>query len=168
MIADVHAKMALWRHIGNNKEQVTIQQVSQAIPLLRTNYGGKPVNIASNLRKRLKHHITQERILRYWIDHGKEFLGHEEFDKETFIHAGRNIQLQYQIWILKWSCGICGVGKWLECWKEQTHSKCPRCLTANETVDHVIHCQHNNATLCWDQDIEEIKNGCIHTTQYYV
>ena len=65
MIADIHAKMALWRHIGNNEEQITIQQVSQAIPSLRTNYGGKPVNIASNLRMQLKHHIAQERILRF-------------------------------------------------------------------------------------------------------
>ena len=55
------------------------------------------------------------------------------------------------------SCGSCGVGKWLEGWKEQTYSKCSRCLTANETVDHVIHCQHNDATLCWDQGREEIK-----------
>ena len=99
----------------------------------------------------------QERILNYWKKHGKHHVTHDEFDREAFTHANRNIPIHHQIWLPKWSCGICGVGKWLECWKEQTHSKCPRCLTDNETVEHVVHCKHEDATLCWNQGIEEIK-----------
>ena len=65
MVADVYAEMALWKHINNDSDVFQIKQVSNAIPSIQTNYSGKPVTIASNLRKRLKHHIAQERILTY-------------------------------------------------------------------------------------------------------
>ena len=95
--------------------------------------------------------------MKYWKGNDKDHVVHENFDREAFMHAGRNIPNHYQIWIPKWSCGIYGVGKWLERGKEQTHSKCPRCLTANEKADYVIHCQHKDATSWWNQGIEEIK-----------
>ena len=95
--------------------------------------------------------------MNYWKTHGKAFLDQEGFDKELFLHAGRNAPIHQQIWLPKWSCGICGVGKWLERWKDQNHSKCPRCFTDNETVNHVIQCRHPDATLVWTQGIEEIK-----------
>ena len=40
---------------------------------------------------------------------------------------------------------------------DQTHSKCCRCLTDNETVDYFVCCQHEDATLCWNIGIEEIR-----------
>ena len=40
--------------------------------------------------------------------------------------------------------------------------KCPRCLTDNETVEHVIHCQHEGATLCWNTGIEAIQTWMTH------
>ena len=101
MVADVYAKMALWRHINSNSEVFQMKQVSNAIPSTQTKYSGKSVTIASSLRKRLKHHIAQEQILKYWKDHGKEQVGHEDFDKEVFTHTGRNIPMHHQIWIPK-------------------------------------------------------------------
>ena len=47
-------------------------------------------------------------------------------------------------------------------WKEQTHSKCPRCLTDNETVEHVVRCRHEDATLSWDKGIEEIETWMLN------
>ena len=133
-----------------------MDQLTNALPVIKIGYNDKNVTIASKLRKRLKNHIATERILKYWSEHRKEFVLNDNFDQESFLHAGRNITQQHQLWLPKWSCGICGVGKWLERWKEQTHSKCPRCLQDNETVEHVVHCQHEDATLTWDQGIEKI------------
>jgi len=158
ILADAYAKMALWKLINNYDGHVlNIDQIKNAIPAIRVDYSGKETYIVSNLRKRLKNHIAQERILNYWKTHGKAFLDQEGFDKELFLHAGRNAPIHQQIWLPKWSCGICGVGKWLERWKDQNHSKCPRCFTDNETVNHVIQCRHPDATLVWTQGIEEIK-----------
>ena len=64
MVADVYAKMALWRHINNNGDVFQMNQMYNAIPSIQVEYTGKKINIASNLRKRLKHHIAQERILK--------------------------------------------------------------------------------------------------------
>ena len=87
---------------------------------------------------------------------------HEEFDMKVFKHAARNTPLHLRLWLSKWSCGICGVGKWLERWNDQNRSKCPRCLTDNETVEHVVHCQHTDATLCWNTGIEEIQEWMMN------
>ena len=156
MVADSYAKIALWRHIDSNAGTIQMEQLRFAIQPITINYNGTTTTIVSNLRKRLKHHIAQQRSLQYWDEQGKQ-VAHEDFDKVAFTHAARNIPLHLQTWITKWSCGICGVGKWLERWKDQNHSKCPRCLTDNETVDHVVRCQHEDATLCWNTGIEEIR-----------
>ena len=53
---------------------------------------------------------------------------------------------------------MCGVGKWLQRWKEQTHSKCPRCLTDNETAEHVVSCPHADASLIWTTGVADIRD----------
>ena len=156
MVADAYAKNALWQHIASNGTVIHMDQLHNAIPSITINYNKHKITIASNLKKRLKNYIAKERILQYWHDHDKP-VRHESFDMEVFTHAARNVPLHQQRWLSKWSCGICGVGKWLERWKDQNHSKCPRCLTDNETVEHVIHCQHEDATLNWNTGIEEIQ-----------
>ena len=47
-------------------------------------------------------------------------------------------------------------------WKASQNSKCPRCLTDNETAEHVVRCRHVDATLFWDQGIEEIETWMIN------
>ena len=42
-------------------------------------------------------------------------------------------------------------------WKEQSHSKCPRCSTDYETVEHVICCKHVDATSIWTTGLEDIQ-----------
>ena len=41
------------------------------------------------------------------------------------------------------------------------HSKCPRCLTYNETVDSVIHCPHQDSSLFWYTGLECLKDYII-------
>ena len=156
MVADAYAKVALWRKIENDLLTPNMTQISKAIAPLYISYSGTKTMIASNLKKRLSHHIAQQQTIQYWKQHNKP-IQDNQFDMEVFTHAARNVPLYQQRWLTKWTCGICGVGKWLERWKEQSHSKCPRCLTDNETVDHVILCQHDSATLCWNTGIEELQ-----------
>ena len=156
MVADAKAKVALWEHITEGNQPTQYTSISNALPALYTKFGQDNTMIVSNLKKRLRHHISTHTILQYWEENNKQVY-HENSDMAAFHHAAKNIPLHLQRWITKWSCGICGVGKWLERWKEQPHSKCPRCLTNNETVDHVIHCQHQEATLCWNTGIEGIR-----------
>ena len=157
MVADMYAKVALWRQIEGGGESITLPQLHSALPSIKIESHGIVTNIVSNLKKRLKLHIARERIHEYWHEQGRP-VRHEGFDEEVFTHAARNVPVHRQRWLSKWSCGICGVGKWLERWKDQSHSKCPRCLTDNEDVEHVILCQHEDATLCWNSGIEEIQN----------
>ena len=156
MVADAYAKVALWRHIENEGETVELPQLYSALPPIKISYLGQNTTIVSNLRKQMTNHIARERILDYWYSQDRP-VRHEHFDKDVFLHAGRNAPINRQRWLTKWSSGICGVGKWLERRKDQTHSKCPRCLTDNEDVEHVILCRHEDATLCWTSGIEEIQ-----------
>ena len=117
MVADSYAKIALWRHIEINGGTQHMNQLQYALQPITINYKGNKTTIVSNLRKRLTNHIAQQRILHYWSEQGKQ-VAHEEFDKTAFMHAAKNIPIQLQIWITKWSSGICGVGKWLERWKD--------------------------------------------------
>ena len=156
MVADANAKVALWEHIIGGNEHTHHQSLSSTLPVLYIGSGQETTSIVSNLKKRLQHHISTTRIMQYWEINDKK-VRHEDSDIDAFTHAARNVPSHLQRWITKWACGICGVSKWLERWKEQPHSKCPRCLTDNETVDHVIHCLQPDATLCWDTGIESIQ-----------
>ena len=98
-----------------------------------------------NACKKLRHHIATLNRLRYWSAKHKN-IQHKDMDLGVFNHASQNVPIWTQHWLSKWHCGMCGVGKWLERWKDHLHSNCPRCLTADESVEHVIRCPHADAT----------------------
>jgi len=102
----------------------------------------------------IKIHAKEDKALQYWKSTGK--LTQQPMDMDVIRHTSRNSPLWKRRWLSKWFSGICGVGRWLLRWEEQPHSKCPRCLTNDETVDHVICCQHADAALLWDSGIEEL------------
>ena len=52
---------------------------------------------------------------------------------------------------------MCGVGRWLQRWREKNHNRCPLCSEANETVEHVLRCQHPGAINCWKLGLEELQ-----------
>ena len=149
--------MCLWQYISSMEPTIQYDSTITTLPPIYTSYGNTKIMIVSNLKKRLKKHIHRTDILEYWKHHGKP-IDNPNISIETFHHAASNIPCYLRLWITKWSSGICGVGKWMLIWKEQTHSKCPRCLANDETVDHVIHCQHPDAIDCWNTGIEDIQN----------
>lgn len=160
MIADVDAKVALWEHIVNQHPQPELRPLPNTLPAITINYNNEPTTICSKLIHNLKTHIATQTGMKYWkIKHPQ--IEDEDFDMSTFMHASKNVPTWQRRWLSKWSCGMCGVGRMLKRWKEQTHSKCPRCLTDNETVNHVIRCQHVDATLCWNTNLEDLREWML-------
>ena len=52
-------------------------------------------------------------------------------------------------WVTKHVTGVCGVGKFLELWKSQNHSRCPRCDAENEDHRPVYTCQARSTKREW-------------------
>ena len=115
-------------------------------------YHNVPFTITSHLAKTIKKIISKHRILKYWSSHNRD-ISNELIEVSVFQHAAKNLPIWQQRWLLKWSYSMCGVGKWLKCWKYQNHSKCRRCLIDNKTVDHIIHCPHQYLASCWSKCI---------------
>lgn len=161
MEVDLHAKAKLWDHIGHGNERILLTPISKSLAPISISHGGVTRIIPSHLKKQLRKFIARQTMLEYWQIHEKQ-VRNEDVDMEVFHHAARNLSPYRRRWLTKWSTGICGVGKWLQRWKEQPHSNCPLCLTTNETVEHVLHCPHESATICWTTSIEELREW-IHS-----
>ena len=119
---------------------------------------GKQIKVSSHLQKTLTYNIQQTTIRSYWKKK-KKFTAYTE-RKIDWEHSqkshGRN-KKTFQQWLCKWTTGICGVGVMMKLWKFQSHSKCPRCQTENENVEHVLKCQHDTAQDKWKECLKELE-----------
>lgn len=97
--------------------------------------------VVSYFISNLKHIIVEHCALQFWDPQGKAIY-EPCMDAHISHRSSSNISTWCCIWLSKWHFGICGVGKWLQRWNDQLHSKCPRCLTCNEMVQHFIHYPH--------------------------
>ena len=158
--ADRFAKNRLQQAILNHDQPIHPTAINQSIPVIHFNHynNNRYANtyIYSHVAKTLKHLIAQASSIKYWVSQRKD-INHRFVHKESFLHAARNVPLWQRRWLSKWSSGICGVGKWLQRWKDQPHSKCLRCQTNNETVSHVIHCPHIDAAFVWATGVAELR-----------
>jgi hypothetical protein len=53
--------------------------------------------------------------------------------------------------------GMCGVGKWMKCWKEWESDACPRCGEA-EDAEHILLCQGKDANFVWDNALQNLQH----------
>ena len=111
--------------------------------------------------------ISKHRIFKYWSSHNRE-TSSEITDMSVFQHAKTNPPIWQRQWMPKWSCDMCGVGKWLKCWKEQKHYKWHRCLKDNKTVNQNIHYMRQEAALFCSTGLEDIKEWIIRQYSYPV
>jgi hypothetical protein len=65
-------------------------------------------------------------------------------------------------WVTKHVTGICGVGKWLERWKWQNHSRCQCCDTTGENHRHVYQCPARSAQIEWQASMNDFRSWCEH------
>lgn len=145
VIADANAKVALWEKVVTDQSTPILSPPSNTIPPVTLEVGSKHFTICSKLFKNLKQCISRQNALDYWKTKHVP-IDNENSDIDAFKHASRNTPNGQQRWLAKWFSGICGVGRMLKCWKDQPHSKFPICLMDNETVSHVIHCKHSDAS----------------------
>ena len=79
--------------------------------------------------------LGEQRVRDYWLRRGR--LSSEAMDLvdwEVLAKACDAESPGRRRWVTKHVTGVCGVGKFLQRWKSQEHSRCPRCDAANE--DH--------------------------------
>lgn len=160
--ADTLAKHCLHHIINTGERLVTYPSLQNTIPTIYynnfSNHRYSDTTIYSHAAKTLKHLIARDRGIAYWKKHHNRNIQHRYIDQDSFFHASNNVSSWQRRCLTKWSCGMCGVGKWLLRWKEQPHSRCPRCQTTNETVAHVVHCQHEDASLLWTTGVSDIRD----------
>ena len=157
--ADKLAKQRLGQAMINNESLPNIHPITNSIPaIFYNNYSNNHyanTMIYSHAAKAIKQLIAKDRSIKYWSQHNHN-IQHRYINQESFFHAASNVPHWQKRWLTKWNSGICGVGKWLCRWREQPHSKCPRCQTDNKTVKHVIRCQHEDASLVWSTGLDEL------------
>ena len=121
------------------------------------NLQGTREPVCSNLSLTCTNMLSSDRIRNYW--QSKHFFTEatkRSIDWEVAKRCSKSMTMTKAVWISKWNTGICGVGKWLERWKWQAHSDCPRCGQDNETVEHVLLCNEISALALWDESISDL------------
>ena len=101
---------------------------------------GDGVATSNRLQDRLQTHINSKPLFARWSDKG--FLTPEQvewIDWEAGQKALLSMTSSRQRWVSKHTTGMCGVGKFLKLWKQQSHDKCPRCGQV-EDAKHVWTC----------------------------
>jgi hypothetical protein len=49
----------------------------------------------------------------------------------------------------------------LKIYKYQKHSKCPRCLSSNETTAHILQCRETDALSLWQQSLQGLEQWML-------
>jgi hypothetical protein len=65
-------------------------------------------------------------------------------------------------WVAKHVTGVCSVGKWLERWQWQNHSRCPRCDASGKAHRHVYQCLSRSARIAWQAWMNDLRTWCEH------
>ena len=154
--ADELAKAFLWETIENGEFLLHIPDLPNSMPTLSVTVNNERKDVHSKTVRTLKNIIATARSTRYWVKHGRP-IHDVRVDMEALQHATKNTPTWNKRWLSKWQSGICGVGKHLQRWREQNHSRCPRCQTENETVMHVMQCQHEDAVNLWTTGVVGIE-----------
>jgi hypothetical protein len=130
----------------------------ESVEIYWTNERHHRHKISSSLVKTLTSYIHTSTIRKYWIKKRK-FSEHSRtyIDWESSKRSRLGIDKSKQKWLSKWMTGFCGVGIMLKRYKHQKHSKCPRCLSDNENVHHVLRCTQHGAKSLWTQSIDSLE-----------
>ena len=111
------------------------------------------VKIGSNLTQTVRTLLTGDTSRDYWIKKNNAGNTFRHIDWELRQKSLGNISTSQQRWLCKFSTGFCGVGKMLQRYKWQNHTKCPRCLADNETTRHVLQCRGAGVATIWEEEL---------------
>ena len=107
--------------------------------------------------------LTEQRVIAYWVQRGR--LTEFGVDKIAWGVLAKACSIEssgFRRWVTKHVTGVCGVGKWLERWKWQAHSKCPRCDIDNEDHRHVYQCSALSARIEWQGAMDDLRQWCLN------
>jgi hypothetical protein len=105
----------------------------------------------------------EERVFEYWLYRGRLTENSIHLiDREALASACQAESPGFRRWVTKHVTGVCGVGKWLERWQWQNHSRCPRCDAAGEDHRHVYQCSARSARIEWQASMNDLRTWCEH------
>lgn len=110
-------------------------------------------------RRSSGHNGIKDQTREYWKEKGK--VDHPSltiFNWMRFGTALKRMQKQRQIFTMKHTAGIFGVGKWMKRWKKWDHNHCPWC-GQSEDSSHFLLCQGQQADKVWDKVFIPYNNG---------
>jgi hypothetical protein len=117
--------------------------------------------LASWDRVGLYNHAQKTDILTHWSTRRRipEHLI-SSINWEACEDAVKRLGLNRALWVPKWIAGYAPVGKVLKRYKFQTHAKCPRCSTFEDTI-HVIRCQSPLAITQWEASLATLNTWLL-------
>jgi hypothetical protein len=153
VLADTMAKQKLSEVLNDNTyhEHRTETLPHDLCPISFCSANRNPTNnIQAHLAKTIKITAGRRRARRYWKKKRK-FSDHNEhhIDWQVVHRSHLALDKSKRKWLNKWMTGFCGVGKMMEIYGFQTHSKCPKCQQSQETTDHVMQCPSYGTHSLW-------------------
>ncbi len=81
----------------------------------------------------------------------------KQIDWQLIGKSMRSIPRARQIFIMKHTSGMCGVGKFMKRWREWDQDSCPRCGMP-EDAPHVWRCKGGGTAELWNKAVEDLTN----------
>jgi hypothetical protein len=81
----------------------------------------------------------------------------KQIDWQLIGESMRSIPRARQIFIMKHTSGMCGVGKFMKRWREWDQDSCPRCGMP-EDAPHVWRCKGGGTVELWNKAVEDLTN----------
>ena len=153
VLVDTMAKQKLSEVLNDNTYHVQCSATfpHDLCPISFCSGNRNPINhIQANLAKTIKITAGRRRSRRYWKKK-KKFSDHNEhkIDSKVVHRSHSALDKLKRKWLNKWMTGFCGVGKMMEIYGFQKHSKCPKCQQSNKTTDHVMQCPSYGTHSLW-------------------
>ncbi len=101
------------------------------------------------------------RVKAYWLRKGRLTDASSRLVAKDVLAAACQAESPgIRRWVTKHVTGVCGVGKWLERWQWQNHSRCPRCDASGEDHRHVYQCPSRSARIAWQASMNDLRTWC--------
>jgi hypothetical protein len=98
------------------------------------------IKVSKNLHTRLYEHCAGPALIEYWKSRRLGDLDHHHVHWAALAKAQQSLTWGHRCGKSKRISGFLGVGKNLHRWKQQSHSRCPRCGDGPEDMLHVLVC----------------------------
>ena len=118
--------------------------------------------LASPSHKHLYGMIQDPITLSYWTRHNRlPEAAISSVDWDICEANMKALGLYRRRQVTKHASENCGVGKTLQEWNKQSHSKCPRCGVDGEDTTHVLVCTALGATTKWEDNMANLREHLV-------